>query len=183
MTVILTATIQAQSSSVDLSFNAVPEKNSTTTANFILQPDNKVIVFGNFQVVNGAVRSQIARLNPDGSLDATFNCATCDFNISNALLQSDGKIVVSGSTNNFLLTVVYRLNPDGSRDASFTSPSESVGGSASAFVNAIQPDGKILVTRSGFIGGSFFADLYRLNSDGTFDTTFTRMIFNPTEVS
>ncbi|MDQ3748295.1 MAG: hypothetical protein M3367_04650, partial [Acidobacteriota bacterium] len=172
---VLMSTAKAQTSGVDLSFNAVPEKNSTSAANFILQPDNKVIVFGNFQVVNGAVRNQIARLNPDGSLDATFNCATCDFNISNALLQSDGKIVVSGSTNNFLLTVVYRLNPDGSRDASFTSPSQSVGGSASAFVNAIQPDGKILVTRSGFIGGSFFADLYRLNSDGTFDTTFTRI--------
>ncbi len=164
--------VKAQTSSVDLSFNAIPEKNSTSTANFTLQPDNKIIVFGNFQVVNGAVRSQIARLNPDGSLDATFNCATCNFNISNALLQPDGKIVVSGSTNN-LIPVVYRLNADGSRDASFTSPIATVMGSA--FVNTIQPDGKILVTHSGYIGGFFFADLYRLNSDGTFDTTFTRV--------
>ncbi|MBA3634533.1 MAG: VCBS repeat-containing protein [Acidobacteria bacterium] len=164
--------VKAQTSSVDLSFNAIPEKNSTSTANFTLQPDNKIIVFGNFQVVNGAVRSQIARLNPDGSLDATFNCATCNFNISNALLQPDGKIVVSGSTNN-LIPVVYRLNADGSRDASFTSPIATVMGSA--FVNTIQPDGKILVTHSGYIGGFFFAELYRLNTDGTVDTTFTRI--------
>ena len=82
LTLIFTATIQAQSSSVDLSFNAIPDKNSTSTANFILQPDNKIIVFGNFQVVNGVINNRIARLNTDGNLDNTFNCATCDFGIT-----------------------------------------------------------------------------------------------------
>ncbi len=112
------------------------------------------------------------RFNADGSLDNSFDCATCDFNISNVLSQPDGKIVVSGSTNNNF-PVVYRLNADGSRDAGFTSPFTAVMGSA--FVNAIQPDGKILVTQSGSNGGFSYYLLYRLNTDGTFDTTFTRV--------
>ncbi len=44
LTIIVSVSLQAQTSSVDLSFNAVPEKNSivTLTTNFILQPDTKL---------------------------------------------------------------------------------------------------------------------------------------------
>jgi len=173
--------IEAQTSGVDLSFNAIPEKNSTSTANFILQPDNKVIVFGNFQVVNGVVKSQITRLNADGSLDSSFNCAICNFNITNALLQSDGKILISGAINGNLQAVVYRLNADGTQETSFTSPFAPLPppGAFSqtnyADINAIQPDGKILVTLVSFFSGNSDYSLYRLNTDGTFDTTFTRI--------
>ncbi|MEJ7701797.1 MAG: delta-60 repeat domain-containing protein [Pyrinomonadaceae bacterium] len=109
-------------------------------------------------------------------MDATFNCATCDFNISNALPQSDGKIVVSGSTNFPSPGVVYRLNSDGSRDASFTSPF-SVGNGNRFRVCQCDSTGRENFGHPKRFYRLVFPvdDLYRLNSDGTFDTTFTRI--------
>lgn len=39
----------------------------------ILQPDGKILIGGRFTTVNGVRRNQIARLNPDGSLDESLN--------------------------------------------------------------------------------------------------------------
>ncbi len=163
--------INAQTSAVDPTFNAVVDKNSTAPSDFILQPDNKIIAFGDFQTVNGVLKSRIARLNPDGSFDAAFNCTICDFTIGSVLLQPDGKIIVAGGTlASISQAVIYRLNADGSRDASFTSPFPPTSNvSRIAFIRAVQPDGKLLV--------SVFNSLYRLNSDGTFDNTFTIISF------
>ncbi len=60
--------VNAQTSSVDLTFNAVISKD-TTGGNFVLQPDGKILVFGGFQIINGVIKNRIARINPDGSLD------------------------------------------------------------------------------------------------------------------
>ena len=37
------------------------------------QPDGKLVIGGRFNFINGTARRNIARLNPDGSLDATFD--------------------------------------------------------------------------------------------------------------
>jgi Calx-beta domain/Domain of unknown function (DUF5122) beta-propeller len=46
--------------------------NGTVTA-MALQNDGKVIIGGNFWLVNGVPRNYLARLNPNGSVDATWN--------------------------------------------------------------------------------------------------------------
>ncbi|MEJ7700540.1 MAG: delta-60 repeat domain-containing protein [Pyrinomonadaceae bacterium] len=97
MSFVLVSAIKAQSSEVDLSFNAVPSKDSGFSGNFVLQPDGKILAFGGFQIVNGVLRNYIARLNQDGSLDASFNCTACDFPIGSAIVQPDGKIIIAGS--------------------------------------------------------------------------------------
>jgi hypothetical protein len=38
-----------------------------------IQPDGKILVGGNFTIANRVERSGIARFNPDGSLDTSFN--------------------------------------------------------------------------------------------------------------
>ncbi|HLM62489.1 MAG TPA: hypothetical protein VK308_16935, partial [Pyrinomonadaceae bacterium] len=176
-TLVFGSAADAQINSVDLSFNAIPDKDAASPANFILQPDGKIIVFGNFQVVNGVLNNQIARLNPDGSLDNTFNCTACNFGIGSAILQPDGKIIVAGGTsdNSSTSAVVYRLTSDGSRDFSFTSAFAPVGfpNSQWASVRTVQPDGKILVVLSSSASGFTSDSLYRLNPDGTFDVSFT----------
>ncbi len=109
--------------------------------------DGKVMIAGEFVQVNGLVRSDIARVNIDGTLDPTFNSGTgFDSLPEKILVQPDGKVIAIG---NFVTIAgvsqsrVARLNADGSLDASFdpmfsSNPREMV----------LQPDGKII-----FVGG------------------------------
>lgn len=66
----------------------------------VLQPDGKIVVAGYTQADEEVA---VARLNPDGSLDATFGAAgkaTVDFGVATfgfaAALQANGRIVVAG---------------------------------------------------------------------------------------
>src|SRR5207244_12248763 len=66
------------------------------------------------------VRNRIARLNPDGTLDMTFNPGAND-RISAIALQPDGKILVGGNfttcggggSGTIPRNCIARLNPDG----------------------------------------------------------------------
>ncbi|MEJ7700539.1 MAG: delta-60 repeat domain-containing protein [Pyrinomonadaceae bacterium] len=78
-----------------------------------------------------------------------------------------------------MLRRVVRLNSDGSIDPSFISP---FGGNVfqantATEVEAIQPDGKILVSVVNVSAGVVGYSLYRLNANGTFDTAFTTIDF------
>lgn len=148
-----------------------------------IQPDNKIIIAGAFDTVNGQAYRNIARLNPDGSLDLTFALSalgivpTPDF-YAVALLP-DGKILVGGAFNLMgadgrFRYCLARLNSDGTLDEAFFAGNYTSGGLDST-VHAIlvQPDGRIL------IGGAFTQILgsprqriARLNVDGSVDTTF-----------
>ena len=134
-----------KASNVDLSFAPVPDKDAAgTTTSFVLQPDDKVLVFGNFPILNGEFVNRIVRLHPDGSRDSTFYCTACDFDIASALVQPDGKILIGGGAGN--VPRVQRLNSDGSIDSTFAAslPIE-FGSNATVEVRGVHPDGKILV--------------------------------------
>src|SRR5678809_865722 len=60
---------------VDLSFDPGSGVNGGVKA-MALQPDGKLIVGGGFTTVRGLARQSIARLNPDGSGDVTFDAGT-----------------------------------------------------------------------------------------------------------
>lgn len=137
----------------------------------MVQTDGKIVVGGSFTSLGGVTRNRIARLNANGTLDASFN-PNVDGDVYTTALQPDGKIVigggfttVGGTTHNY----IARLNADGTLDASFNPSANS-----SVYNAAVQADGKIV------IGGNFTAvvgttrnHLARLNADGTLDT------FNP----
>lgn len=83
----------------------------------------KLVVGGAFTSFNGAVSNRIARLNPDGSPDASFTPGT-GFNgtVTSLTLQYDGRFVAGGtftSYNGIRCTSLVRLNGDGSFDPSF----------------------------------------------------------------
>jgi uncharacterized delta-60 repeat protein len=145
-----------------------------------IQSDGKIIVGGLFTNYNRATENRIIRLNADGSKDSSFNTGTGinGFGFSNyvyaIVLQSDGKILVSGNFtayNGATRNYIIRLNPNGSEDNTFIT-----GNGFNNVVNAIalQPDGKIL------LGGYFTTyngptenKIIRLNPDGSKDNTFT----------
>src|SRR5690606_4781715 len=85
-----------------------------------LQPDGKVLVGGLFTELGGQTRNRLARLNPDGSLDADFNPGA-NGPIDTVALQPDGKVLVGGQFTQLggqPRNRLARLNPDGSLGAS-----------------------------------------------------------------
>jgi uncharacterized delta-60 repeat protein len=149
----------------------------------VIQTDGKIVAVG--YTCNDGCDFAVARYNGDGSLDAAFDGdgkVTTDFGgysfASSVVLQSNGKIVVSGlaysdGTNSDFGLV--RLNTDGSLDASFDTDGKVTthfGSYESAYDIALQADGKIInVGETGGTGNDDFA-LSRHNPDGSLDSAF-----------
>ncbi len=102
--------------SLDTSFN-VGSGFDGAVSSIALQSDGKFIVGGWYTSFNGTSRNRIARLNADGSLDASFIPGTgFDNNVQALALQSDGKVIVGGnftSFNGIVRTRIARLYTDG----------------------------------------------------------------------
>lgn len=129
---------------IDNRFNPGNGANSWVYA-IAVQEDGRILIGGDFTEFNGRPRNRVARLNEDGSLDATFTPgAGPDNGIRTVALQSDGKILLGGVFkyfNDTLLNHIARLNPNGSVDLSF-----DPGTGFNDIVRTIDvlPDGKIL---------------------------------------
>src|SRR5205085_6964700 len=76
----------------------VPAPGTNDAVNVVIpQPDGKVIAAGRFTFANNVARNRIARFNFNGSLDTSFDPGTgADGEITAAVLQPDGRIVVAG---------------------------------------------------------------------------------------
>lgn len=167
------------------SFVYSPSITSTQNQSVAIQSDGKIIVGGYFFASNFSGHV-IARYNTDGSLDTTFNTdgklviayssnTSFTAGFRSIAIQSDGKIVTAGFFGGSIHIVRY--NSNGSVDNTFGSNSNgqvAIGlGNSSAFAVSIQTDGKIVVAGTGrqtTLNNDFVA--VRLNSNGTFDTSF-----------
>jgi uncharacterized delta-60 repeat protein len=131
-----------------------------------IQSDGKIVIGGGFNIINGISRNGLARLNTNGSLDASFNFGTeLIGGVWTMLMQSDNKILIGGDFG------ISRFNTDGSLDAGFNLAGTFEGAGIGAI--ALQSDGKIV------IGGDFTAfnsisrnGIARLNTDGSLDASF-----------
>ncbi|MDW8216286.1 MAG: hypothetical protein RML57_01635 [Acidobacteriota bacterium] len=142
-----------------------------------VQPDGKVVIGGQFNLVNGVARNCIARLNADGTLDMGFGAGTAndDFPFVLAVaVQPDGKVVIGGGftrVNGVARGGIARLNVDGTLDASFGA--RQSGASDWVEAMAVQPDGKVVIGgRFTRVNGVARGGIARLNADGTLDTSF-----------
>lgn len=129
-----------------------------------IQLDNKIIIAGEITTVDSSFIQGIARINPDGSYDETFNFPFfVEGHIYSVLYQSDGKIIISGGEINSELNDIIRLNSDGSIDDSFDSNSD-----LNHIVKvARQSSGKYIIF------DAWNGELKRLNLDGSIDDTFS----------
>ncbi len=140
------------------------EENVETVA---IQSDGKIIIGGKFYFYDGTPRYCLARLNEDGSLDASFDPGESSYSVLSTVLQNDGKILIGDRS----IKRIRRLHQDGSLDTTFDPGSGASGPSIRAI--AIQGDGKILA------GGEFWSfngtprnNIARLNEDGSLDLGF-----------
>jgi|GEM_PF-6268095 len=138
-------------------------------------PDGRILVGGDFLSLQGVNRRALARLNADGSLDASFNAnLPADALVLQILPERDGRFLLLGISlraGTGAAKFLARINADGTFDPNFN---PSFGGSLG--VIALQPDGKILVAGS-YLPGS--GTLLRLNPDGSIDSGFTAAAYTP----
>jgi uncharacterized delta-60 repeat protein len=159
------------SGSVDTSFVLAPGADGTVQA-ITVQADGKVLIAGSFTAVNGTARNRVARLNTDGSLDASFNPG---FGPNGAVLtitqQTDGNILIGGyfaSVNGTTRNRVARLNNDGTLDPGFVPGTLDNG-----YVNSVSltADGKVFI--AGGISVGLQSRILRLLANGAVDNTFS----------
>jgi uncharacterized delta-60 repeat protein len=179
--------------SVDNSF-VIGTGFNNTVRTIQLQSDGKILVGGSFTSYSGITNPSVILLNQDGSKNTSFNSGAFGVGVGRTitavLTQSNGNILIGGNqdTYNNIRAVgmavlssdgnynqqrryIARLNVDGTIDSTFNSVS-GFNGSVSGVT--IQPDGKVLVAGSfTSYSGITSNRLARLNSDGSYDTTFS----------
>lgn len=146
-----------------------------SVAALAVQADGKIVIGGRFESVNGSPRSNIARLNPDGTLDQEFaNSVIAGTNgpVAALAVRPDGSIVAGGTFTqaggqNVQNVTLYK--PDGTVDSAFAS-SGSIGASGPVYAVAVQSDGKTVIGgRFAQVCGKQRVNLARINADGTLD--------------
>jgi uncharacterized delta-60 repeat protein len=152
-------------------------------SSIVVQPDNKIVVGGS---TSEPAKFLLVRYMPDGTLDNSFGNkgkVITDFGqgddvINNIALQADGKIVVSGTTNNSNLDnmALARYQSNGTPDSSFNGNGKVTckfeGFYSRATSALIQGDGEIII--SGYVFGAQYGDfaMARYLPNGSSDSSF-----------
>jgi uncharacterized delta-60 repeat protein len=161
-----------------------PDCPDGTVHSIAIQGDSKVLIGGGYVTINGISRTNLARFNPDGTLDQGFQidfsgrgdsiCPNPHGAVYAIAVQGDGKLVVGGSfysVNGAQRNNLARLNAGGTVDHGFQDGLSGVGGYV--YSVALQSDGKILVGGSfSSVNGASRKSVARLNRDGTLDDGF-----------
>ena len=165
--------------STDTSFN-VGTGFDSFVRDIEIMSDGKIVAGGFFTDFNGTTQNKITMLNTDGSRYTGFNSGTGFFNgiyntdVNDLGLLSTGKIVVGGTFSSYsgiTSSNLIILNTDGTvyqAITGFISITDTV------YSVQVQSDDKIIVSgRFNSFQGNACPGIFRLNTDGTFDNTFT----------
>lgn len=123
-------------------------------------PDGRIVIVGDFDAVDGQPRANIARLMPDGSLDATFDPGSGFDAVGVAVeVMPSGSLLVGTYSSTYdgapLQGGLVQLYPDGQLDTSYqvTEVNE---------IHVLQ-DGRVLIAGIGTIfGNSLNTGIHRL---------------------
>ncbi len=154
-----------------------------------IQDDGKIVVAGSKYANDGPFDRDadfaIARYNPNGSLDTSFDgdgratAGLGEFDTAYGVaLQADGRIVLAGESDDFdgdSDLALARYNRDGSLDSSFDGDGKlttGLGADDHAFAVAIQDGFYPVVAGRSDVGGEYDFALARYNPDGSLDSTF-----------
>jgi len=83
-------------------------------------PNGQLLIAGNFLKIDGIDRNQVARLNADGTLDSAFNIIHNFDQVAEIGYQSNGKLIVSGNSDDSTSPEILRYNSDGGNDPTFS---------------------------------------------------------------
>jgi uncharacterized delta-60 repeat protein len=120
---------------LDTNFTAnVGSGVSDTVEDFALQPDNRIVVVGQFTLDNGVTRNRITRLMPSGAVDPTINFGDgANGDVDAVVVQpADGMLVIGGSFSQYddqaveNIARIYGGSVTGPGDFTFTSANYQV---------------------------------------------------------
>ena len=158
---------------LDTGFNPTTDSDSgsiTGITGLAVQPDGKILFGGLFTIVDGVARTNVARVNADGTLDTTFNPNPGNL-VNTVAVQPDGKILIAGgftTVGGVTRNRIARLNADGTLDTGFDPNANN-----QIFCLTLQADGRILLGGNfTTVGGTARNRVARVNADGTLDTGF-----------
>ena len=161
-------------------FNAPVGTGASAAKEMIVKPDGKILTVG--AALNPGAVTALVQLNPDGSLDNTFDGDGKVFTTvpatdggMDAELQRDGKIVAfsGGTGDTFGLS---RYLPNGALDITFSGDgiaTETVAAKPGAI--ALQPDGKIVASGNTVVnsfGDSFAVARFTATAPARVPTSF-----------
>ena len=161
--------------SLDNSFgdNGIVATDNGGTNALTIQSDGKIVIAGFYLKTNSERNFALARYNTNGSLDNTFGnfgIVTTDLGRSQAMsiaIQSDGSILVAGSSDTAFALVQYTAN--GSLDITFGNNGIVTTHNCPNTLT-IQKDGKILVV--GGYSNDTVITIVRYTNNGGLDNTF-----------
>jgi uncharacterized delta-60 repeat protein len=140
----------------------------------VLLPNGQIVTVGFFEKFNSYLTKNIARINPNGTLDTTLRPGQgTSGEITDIVVQSDGKYIICGNFglyNDTIRNRIVRILPNGNIDPSFVIGT-GFNGDARSLV--LQPDGKVLV--AGIFtsyNGNPRNRIARINQDGSIDNSF-----------
>jgi uncharacterized delta-60 repeat protein len=159
--------------------------NKNRGFNLFIQKDYKIIICGS-TIVNSLNNLALLRLNPDGSLDASFGIngsvitdISTQETFYSVVVQSDDKIIATGNSintnynNDFCLV---RYLPNGSIDTSFGNNgivlTDMNGNEDVVNCIALQSDNKIVISGTSYDRVTRSIVLLRYTENGILDKTF-----------
>ena len=164
--------VREPAGSLDTTF--IAEGTDDFIYTMLLQPDNDILIAGNFRFFNNIVRNGLARLNPDGAIDSGFNPGQgASGSVRTLTREASGRLLIGGlftNYNNVVRNFIARLNLDGTLDESFN---PGAGTDNPVYSIVVQADQKVL------LGGDFASfngvnqsSLVRLQTNGVIDASF-----------
>ncbi|MES2484647.1 MAG: delta-60 repeat domain-containing protein [Bacteroidota bacterium] len=167
---------------IDQTFNPYDVGANTGTNDNIealdVQSDGKLLIGGAFTKYGNQVIGRIARINPDESLDETFDTGTgANGTVTFVKCLPDGKILICGyftSFNGVNCGTIARLNQNGSLDTTFNIGA-GIGAGTDDFIRYVKVNSQGEI----FIGGNFTvfhgvqkSYIVKLSIDGVIDDSF-----------
>lgn len=171
---------------IDTTFNALGGVN-TVIYKIVQQNDGKILVGGSFSSFNGISKNNLVRLNIDGSIDTSFNNNLSGPNeyVSNIVIQTDGKILVTGDFtmyNGVTVQKFVRINSDGTIDTTFQLP-QIILNNVGIFGLEIQSNGGILLGAQCVSSSNDTTGIVtRLLTSGHIDTSFAKVEIYPMKI-
>jgi uncharacterized delta-60 repeat protein len=154
-----------------------PKLNVGASVQAILpQPGGGFLIGGSFTNINGLGRTNVARLNADGSPDASFNAgAGPNYEVMLMAAAPDGEILIAGFFDNVAglgRTNLAKLTATGAVAPGFNAGT-GAGGGFPFYALAYQNDRILLGGYFNSFSGNYSPYLMRLKGDGSFDPDFT----------